>query len=247
MQIVEALAVLNDCYAANLARGSKRYRNFQDNGPQALMLHSVGCARADGKVQAGKWNQANYKACAHAAIDSNTGIVYQTLPWNFLGWHCGSGANGTANDTHIGVEMCESNYIRYYLPGEAGYQPGKFSILDKDKAQAHAKTTYNAAVELFAMLCVQYAIDPVSGIISHNEGGKAGIASGHIDPEHFWTQLGMSYTMDSFRKAVKAKLDTGDTLYRIQVGAFRNKDYAEAYLAKVQKDYPNAFIVEVKK
>ena len=39
-------------------------------------------------------------------------------------------------------------------------------------------------------------------ILSHNEAGKRGIASGHVDPEHLWRGLGMYYTMDGFRKDV---------------------------------------------
>ena len=236
MEIVEAFITKNDCYQANLKRADKRYRNFQDNGPKGLMLHSVGCAQPDASVFVRKWDKANYKACAHAVIDANSGTIMQTLPWNYRGWHCGSGDNGSANDTHIGVEMCESRYIKY-----TGHL-ADFEILDKAKAQADAKRAYDAAVELFAMLCETYAIDPMTGIISHKEGGKAGIASGHVDPEHYWSGLGLSYTMATFRAAVKQAVDRENVLYRVQVGAFRNKAYAEAYLAKVQVDYPNAYI-----
>ena len=37
-----------------------------------------------------------------------------------------------------------------------------------------------------------------------------------------------------------------DVLYRVQVGAFRTKKNAEAYLAKVQEILPEAFVTEVK-
>ena len=43
-------------------------------------------------------------------------------------------------------------------------------------------------------------------IISHKEGCARGIASNHGDPEHLWNQLGTGYTMDGFRKAVKAAM-----------------------------------------
>ena len=236
MEIVQAFITKNDCYQANLKRADKRYRVFQDEGPKGLMLHSVGCAQPDASVFVRKWDKANYKACAHAVIDANSGTIMQTLPWNYRGWHCGSGNKGSANDTHVGVEMCESAKIRY-----TGHL-ADFEILYKQEAQADAKRAYNAAVELFAMLCETYAIDPITGIISHKEGGKAGIASGHVDPEHYWSGLGLSYTMDGFRAAVKAALDRESVLYRVQVGAFRNKTYAEAYLAKVQAVFPNAYL-----
>ena len=46
-------------------------------------------------------------------------------------------------------------------------------------------------------------------ILSHKEGCARGIASNHGDPEHLWNQLGMGYTMNTFRKAVKAKMNGG--------------------------------------
>ena len=240
MQIVESFLTLNPCYTANVKRADSRYVVFQDRGPLGLMLHSVGCAQPDASVFVNRWNKPTYNnACVHAFIDGNSGVIMQTLPWCFRGWHCGSGANGSANNTHCGIEMCESKYIKYTTGA-------KFEVLDATKAKEDAKRAYNAAVELFAFLCETYAIDPMTGIISHKEGGKQGIASGHVDPEHYWSGLGLDYTMDKFRAAVKTKVDKEDVIYRIQVGAFRNRTYAEAYLAKVQTDYPNAYITTSK-
>lgn len=236
MEIVEAFITKNDCYQANLKRADKRYRIFQDEGPKGAALHSVGCPQPDANVFVKKWDKPNYKACAHAVIDANTGVIDQTLPWNYRGWHGASGPNGSINDTHVGVEMCESRYIRY-----TGHL-ADFEVLDKAKAQADAKRCYDAAVELFTMLCETYAWDPMTDIVSHKEAGKAGIASTHVDPEHYWSGLGLSYSMDGFRRAVKAALDRENVLYRVQVGAFRNKTYAEAYLARVQAVFPNAYI-----
>ena len=117
-----------------------------------------------------------------------------------------------------------------------------------------AQRTYDTAVQLFAHLCKQYNLDPLADgvILSHKEGHKRGIASNHSDPEHLWNQLGMGYTMDTFRKAVKAtmtKESTGgdtNTLYKVQVGAYSKKTNAEAMLAKVKVAGFDAVIVEVK-
>ena len=49
-------------------------------------------------------------------------------------------------------------------------------------------------------------IDLSPSICSHKEGHAKGIASNHGDPEHLWKGLGMSYTMDTFRQAVNAKM-----------------------------------------
>lgn len=97
--------------------------------------------------------------------------------------------------------MCEPACIRY----TAG---SNFTCSDMATAKAVAERTYKTAVELFAMLCKKYSLDPLKDgvIISHREGHGRGIASNHGDPEHLWAQLGMGYTMDTFRKAVKAAM-----------------------------------------
>ncbi|MCQ2397290.1 MAG: N-acetylmuramoyl-L-alanine amidase, partial [Lentisphaeria bacterium] len=62
---------------------------------------------------------------------------------------------------------------------------------------------------LFAFLCWKFNLDPLADgvIISHHEGHLRGIASGHVDPEHLWTQLQMPLTMDKFRQDVNDHLN----------------------------------------
>ena len=192
MKLVESILTKNPCYTAG--------RKITVKG---LMLHSVGCNQPKASVFINSWNSPSYdNACVHGFIDANDGTVYQTLPWNHRGWHCGSGSKGSGNNTHIGVEMCEPACIKY-TGGSS------FTCSDLATARACAERTYQAAVELFAMLCKQYSLNPLADgvVISHKEGHARGIASNHGDPEHLWTQLGMGYTMDTFRKAVKAAMD----------------------------------------
>lgn len=204
LKIVESFLTLNPCYVANVQKADSRYTTFQSRGPLGGMLHSVGTSQPDASVFVQNWNKSTYtRACVHAFIDANSGTVYQTLPWDFRGWHCA----GTANNTHVGVEMCESKHIRYFKPGEPGYAPAKFEILDRAKAVEDCVRTYHSAVELFAKLALQWHWNPDTDIISHKEGGKKGIASGHVDPEHYWIGLGMPYTMDGFRADVKRKME----------------------------------------
>lgn len=195
MDLMQNYIVNNDCYKANINRADSRYVKFQNEGPKGLMLHSVGCAQPSAAVFQRLWNVAGKEVAVHAVIDANYGYVIQCLPWNYRGWHAG----GSANNTYIGVEMCESNYIKYSTGG-------KFTVLDREKAQAHCRTAYNAAVELFAYLCKEHNFSP-STICSHKEGHAKGIASNHGDPEHYWKGLGMSYTMDGFRRDVQKALD----------------------------------------
>ena len=192
MKLIESIMTNNPCYKAG-----KKITVL------GLMLHSVGCSQPKALAFINSWNKSSYdRACVHAFIDGNDGTVYQTLPWNHRGWHGG----GSSNNTHIGVEMCEPACIKY-TGGSS------FTCSNLEEAKAVAKRTYEAAVELFAMLCTEYSLDPTADgvIISHKEGHTRGVASNHADPEHLWTQLGMGYTMDGFRKDVKAAMVTEDT------------------------------------
>ena len=217
MKIVESILTKNPCYTAG--------RKITVKG---LMLHSVGCNQPKASVFINSWNSASYdRACVHGFIDANDGTVYQTLPWNHRGWHCGSGSKGSGNNTHIGVEMCEPACIKY-TGGSS------FTCSDTATAKACAERTYQAAVELFAMLCKEYGLDPLADgvVISHKEGHSRGIASNHGDPEHLWTQLKMGYTMDTFRKAVKAAMSGTTATTGLQASAL--KDLSEAdVIAKV--------------
>lgn len=185
MTIVQSILTQNDCY--------KRNRKIKVKG---LMLHSVGSPQPSAKVFVNNWNRSGIEKCVHAFIDANDGKVYQTLPWDHRGWHAG----GSANDTHIGVEMCEPSQIKY--TGGATFK----IVGNKDNAIAMVNRAYKSAVELFAQLCVKYDLNPMTDIVSHSEGAVKKIASNHGDPVHLWKQLGLSYTMDGFRADVATEV-----------------------------------------
>lgn len=229
MKIIESILTKNPCYTAGKKITVK-----------GLMLHSVGCSQPNAKVFINKWNNESYeRACVHAFIDGKTGDVYQTLPWNHRGWHSG----GQANNTHIGVEMCEPATIKY-TGGST------FTCSDYEDTKYIVKKTYKSAVELFAFLCEKYNLDPLGKgvIISHKEGHALGVASNHGDPEHLWKQLGMSYTMDTFRQDVKKAMEgesTSNVLHRVQVGAYSKPENAKAQLEKVKKAGFDTYMIQV--
>jgi len=98
MRISKSILTKNPCYKAGKTITVK-----------GLMLHSIGCNQPSAMSLIESWNTSSAKVCVHGFIDANTGKVYQTLPWNRRGWHCG----GSANGTHIGIEMCEPDCIKY--------------------------------------------------------------------------------------------------------------------------------------
>lgn len=231
----------NDCYTVG-----------RKHTPVGIFVHSTGANNPylkryvgpdDGKLGVNKynnhWNQPKPEGrqiCVHAFIgklDDGTVATYQTLPFDMVGWHSGSGSKGNANFMgYIGFEICEDG------------------LDDKD----YLDKVYKEAVELCISLCGMYPTIKIENIIGHYEGHTRGIASNHGDPKHWFRGFGKS--MDTFRDDVRKGLakiankieeqEAGDVIYRVQIGAFRSKDYAKEFLEEVKKGYPNAFITEVK-
>ncbi len=182
MHIIEVFTTGNKCYQVGaLLR------------PQGLMLHSIGTPQPSAAVLARYFDQyqpGGQSVCVHAFVQAD-GTVYQTLPWEMRGWHCGGAANGT----HIGVEMTEPAAAMSYA-----------------EAAEQITGTYRTAVALFAQLCGVFGLDPLADgvIIGHAEGHRRGVASNHADPEYLWNTYGIGYTMDGFRRDVYAEMHKND-------------------------------------
>ena len=165
---------------------------------KGIMVHSTGANNPwlkryvgpdDGKLGKNQYNNhwntyhpGGREVCVHGFIGKladGTVATYQTLPWDHRGWHAG----GSANNTHIGFEICEDD------------------LTDG----AYFAKVYKEAVELCAYLCKQYGLTE-KNIICHSEGYKQGVASNHGDVMHWFPKHGKS--MDTFRAEVKALLAT---------------------------------------
>lgn len=209
MTIIQQYTTKNPCY-----------KNANKINVKGLMLHSVGCPQPKAQVFVNNFNSSSACTAVHAFIDANDGTVYQTLPWDYKAWHCGVRTKGgpSANATHIGIELCEPKQIKY----TAG---SRFTYTDKNlpEAKKAVETTYKSAVLLFSKLCNDYNLDPLKDgvIISHKEGYDRGIASGHADVNHLWEGLKIGYTMDGFRKDVKAELTKEPSISIVKMESFR--------------------------
>ena len=165
---------------------------------KGIMVHSTGANNPtlkryvgpdDGLLGQNKYNNhwnthhpGGREVCVHGFIGKladGTIATYQTLPWDHRGWHAG----GSANNTHIGFEICEDGLT------DASY---------------FAKV-YQEAVELCAYLCKEFNLTE-QNIICHSEGYRKGIASNHGDVMHWFPKHGKS--MDTFRADVKNLLNT---------------------------------------
>lgn len=195
MELIQKYLTKNPCYTKNATKYSQVYISFQQRGPKGAMIHSVGTPQPDPMVFINNWNKSSYtRACVHGFIEPNK--VYQTLPWNYRGWHAGS----SSNNTHIGIELCEPDTIKY-ISGSEWKEIGNGT-----DTKEYVLGTYKTAVELFSHLCKLHNWDPLKPgvIISHSEGYKLGVASNHGDVEHIWKKFGL--TMDQFRKDIKAHM-----------------------------------------
>lgn len=178
MRLFESILTLNDCYKAG-----------RTIVPKGIMVHSTGANNPwlkryvpdDGRLGHNQynnhWNMSGVGACVHGFIGKmadGTVATYQTLPWNWRGWH----AAGSANNTHISFEICEDGLT------DATY----------------FRTVFNEAAELCAYLCKMYNFNPLTDIVCHSEGHKLGIASNHGDVMHWFPKHGEN--MDTFRQKV---------------------------------------------
>ena len=135
------------------------------------------------------WNRPGVEKCVHAFVGrlaDGTVAAVQTLPWDCRGWHAGKGASGkSANDTHIGFEICEDDLT----------DPVYFA------------KAYQTAAQLTAMLCREYGLDPLADgvVICHQDGYRQGVASNHGDVYHWFPKFGK--TMDDFRADAARAMD----------------------------------------
>lgn len=178
-------------------RNNRTFSNPTKITPRGLMLHSVGVPQPNAQVFIRNWNNATASVSVHAFVDGEN-TVHQTLPWTNRAWHSG----GAANNTHIGVEMTEPSTIRYT-------SGANFVDNNPTATRAFVLATYATAVQLFAVLCVQFNLNPLADgvVVSHSEGHRRGIASNHADVEHLWGRFGL--TMAQFRRDIAQRIEQG--------------------------------------
>lgn len=182
LDLTQQFLTKNDCYKA-----------ARPLTPKGVMVHSTGVAQPDPEVFVRRWNKPDVNKCVHAFVGRDQMI--QTLPWNICGWHAGSGTTGrSANQTHLSFECCE--------PAGHTYNGGEMVDYDVQANQPYFDDLYRNAVQLTAMLCKTFSLDPLKPgvVICHAEGHDLGIASAHGDVLQWWPRHGVS--MDQFRQDV---------------------------------------------
>ena len=178
----------------NICINNSRYKANQRIAPVGVVLHSIGVPQPDASVLHRSWanNQSQY--LTHYVLDDVK--IIHGMPDNRKCWHVGS----PGNDKWIGIEMCEPKQIKYKTGAT-------FTVLDKAAAQSYAKACYENAVWLIARLCKEYGWNPQTAILTHNEvTAKKLSKTDHVDPEHLWKGLGLSYSLKTLRNDVAAAM-----------------------------------------
>ena len=190
--------------------------------PEFLIVHSTGSAVGTKDKLWNSWNSITKELSAHGMVDTTGG--YQTLPLNYKAWHVGKLGNGKT----IGFEICEPSNMAYIDKAHTKVDTTKYNPKDASNI-ADFNKRYKNAIEIAVDFCRQTGLG-ADKILSHREACAKGIASNHADVEHWFPLFGK--TMDDFRADVKAELakkpnpNTGGKLFRVQVGAFSNRNNA---------------------
>ena len=173
---------------------------------------------------------------AHYFVDDDS--ITQTVPDNYVAWHCGAKTYKHANcrnTNSIGVEICDDVKNGVVYPSD--------------------KTIKNA-LELVEYLMKKYSV-PKENVIRHYD------VTGKLCPAYwcgtaekdakwksaFWGLLGASNNSPTTNTGTTGNAVSGGTvgvLYRVQVGAYSNKENAERQLAKIKAaGFSDAFIAVV--
>ena len=187
-------------------------------------------------------NNANYfknnivEASAHYFVDDDS--ITQTVPDDYVAWHCGAKTYKHAycrNTNSIGVEICDDVKNGVIYPSE--------------------KTIENA-LELVKALMKKYSV-PKENVIRHYD------VTGKLCPAYwcgskekdekwvsaFWGLLGASNdspTTDTGTTENGGSAGAVGVLYRVQVGAYSKKTNADAQLKKIKAaGFDDAFIAVV--
>ena len=210
--------------------------------------------------ESGKNKAGEPIACSNAVMGLGTDglmLTVKTLPDDYCPWCSGGGnladakKNGFSGNnanflSFYQVEVCEDKTCTGIVYGRKNpYNPQKYADLCYNEMVAFS-------VDFFKRF---FGGNPNSvtakTLTSHTEGCAMGIASNHADPWHWLGKYG--YSGDTLRSAVKNALSAtpqppqptpGNAVYRVQVGAYKQKVNANEMLTKLKSKGFDALIVQ---
>jgi len=148
-------------------------------------------------------------------------LITHFIPYGEAAWHAGHGGNCTRNRHSLAIEICEN-------------------------PESNLLTATDNAAELTATLMKKYGV-PIGNVVQHNHW------SGKDCPRRI--RRGEPYDWATFLAKVQgfvaaqehpepAPVAHGDTLWVVQVGAYRVRANAQAALAAIKSKGYQAYITE---
>ena len=204
----------------------KRYVQPDDDAAD----RSEWLARLGKNQYANDWNHIDRQAGLNywiGKLADGTVAAVQTMPWDYRPWGCGSGNNGSCNNTHIQFEICE----------------------DALNDASYFNACYQEACEMTAYLCKMFGIDPkgtvsynglqVPTIIDHTGSHALGLGSNHGDIQHWSRRYGK--TMENVRNDVAAILAADATAPTTPSTPAQTEDNAKAIWDRLYAEIQNPY------
>ena len=217
---------------------AKFYGGISDDR-QYIVLHYTANSGQDAtaKGNANYFHNTTRESSAHYVVDEGN-VAYCCVPENRVAWAVGGNKYDNygvkyygkcTNYNSISIEMVShtDSQGRYYIP----------------------KATIEHALELVKDIQKRYMI-PDENVIRHFDvNGKpcpwCWTDIGDYSGEEIWNIIKAKISGDPIEEKPQDKPEESDILYRVQVGAFKNKIYADDMLKKVKAKGFDAFITQV--
>ena len=224
--------------------GFKRYGQRREGALDSMQVHSIGAAQNTAEAIRQSMNQYSPPGIVHAVVDAEKeGYVVELLPDDNVAW----ADAGYGNRHSYTFEIAESDSMKY-RPNSAEY-----TVTDEQRFLADIRRGYRNAAAFAAQKCVQLGLNPLGRLqnglyvlYSHDEGRRAGVSSGHVDPTHIWGRI--QKTMDDFRAEVAAAMKAGEEpepdgrSYVVQTGSYSIRANADRQTEAVRAAGFEAFI-----
>ena len=155
--------------------------------------------------------------------------AWQNLPLTYSSWHAGQSGKADRNGSEKGNALSIS--IECIMDGSGDEK----DIKSRDNAArlaAHLLDTYGGELYTHNYWC-------------NIRNGKQGSVDelNILDDGYKNCPVYLRRDWDGFKALVESyRVKNAETLYYVQVGAFKNYENAKNYLESVKKDYPEAFV-----
>ncbi len=195
----ECIAWVESHMEVRYATSNGAYQSGRKINPQGSVNHSVGCAQPSADVFFNLMNKSSAGWGVNAILGDfhkGDGRILVVLPLDARPWGCGSGKNGSWNNTKVQWEVCE--------PAGHTYAGGTMIGYDVTKNQTYFDRMWKMLVSWNVYMVVKFGYS-IDGISDHAESYNAGYGSNHADMGQWLPKHGKS--MDALRQEVQAILN----------------------------------------